>query len=755
MGGHRFTRRVPEVALAIIAMCASAAAAGTRVASAAPSAPGFGEPTPSGIQGNGFEQDVRLDPNLASNGIDPAYIYTSAPQTESSTISVIWRSADGGQTFKEVPAQIPPGGKLPTCAGGGDSELAVDSTGSLYFNDLTVANFSTARSDDHGATFAAAPSCAGVPQVGVDRQWYAVHGDPKNGGSLVLASDFIEQSNPGNCPNGATFINGNVLTFNLSPTPAGGSTAGEQFGPFQTVSCQEGIMGNDEVYDYGSSGGLKAFVIHDDANFGSILMGRCDVVGISVTNTTGFANCQDKTIYNAYDTSATQLTKSGANFPTMTVDSAGDLYAVWEQAPINSSGVTGNTLLYWSKSVDQGNTWTPEVQVPTPGLLNHVYAWAAAGDLGKVDVAFYGTTSPWATGDTTGADSINARWGLYMVQTLDSGASWSTPVEASEHDIHSGTIFTNTGGQTGSRALGDFLQMRIGPEGEANISYADSNDQDSFAVPQAMFVRQNSGPGVFNATPTVNRPAAPTGNCVTADPAAAADATFDSAGSVGSNNPNLDITGACMSQPDSTHYQVQMTVADLTSLTPGTSAGGTTLLWQTQWHVPSSSDANGGGFFFVYMESVAGQAPTCWTGQTADLRTGGGLQPTYPGVAQLTGSACSYTNTAPGTITITVPAAGVAEPGATGTTLYSVTASSQTLPSGNAETPPPQNSPTDGYTGGQLPNLIDVAPAFDFTPTCVGPPCDTPEAPLVPLLIAAGAAVAALGVRRQRRARTV
>lgn len=67
-------------------------------------APGFGTPVASGIQANGFEQDVRLD---TQNG----YIYTSAPQSLSSSISTIWRSQDGGQTFKLIPAAVQPAGK--------------------------------------------------------------------------------------------------------------------------------------------------------------------------------------------------------------------------------------------------------------------------------------------------------------------------------------------------------------------------------------------------------------------------------------------------------------------------------------------------------------------------------------------------------------------------------------------------------------------------------------------------------------------
>ncbi|MEP6810066.1 MAG: hypothetical protein ABI992_07465, partial [Chthoniobacterales bacterium] len=143
----------------------------------------FGHPTISGIQGTGFEQDLRLDPS------DAQRVYTSVPASASADTSWIWRSLDGGRTFKWIPNAAALVGKVTTCHGGGDTELAVDGAGRLYFNDLTLANFSVARSDDGGSTFTC--SNTGVPDTAVDRQWYALDGDPLNGGSLYLTNDEI------------------------------------------------------------------------------------------------------------------------------------------------------------------------------------------------------------------------------------------------------------------------------------------------------------------------------------------------------------------------------------------------------------------------------------------------------------------------------------------------------------------------------------------------------------------------------------
>ena len=124
-------------------------------------------------------------------------------------------------------------------------------------------------------------------------------------------------------------------------------------------------------------------------------------------------------------------------------------------------------------------------------------------------------------------------------------------------------MYTLIGGQHGDRTLGDFFQLRIGPDGQAEMSYADSNNIDKSTTPDGMFVKQNSGPSVFASVGTITGPPAPAGGC-TSDPAG--DATFDTGGVVGSTQPNLDLLQSCLSQPDANHYLITMKVSDLTAL---------------------------------------------------------------------------------------------------------------------------------------------------------------------------------------------
>jgi len=704
--------------------------------------PTFGQPTISGIQGVGFEQDLRLDPTNANRA------YTSVPGSLSSDTSWIWHSEDGGKTFKWVIAAIAKEGKPNPCAGGGDTELAVDRAGHLYFNDLTLANFSTARSDDHGASFTC--SNTGVPDAAVDRQWYATDGDPTSGGNIYLTNDEI---GPGavQCP--VSGMVNNVLAMYRSPiVGAAGSTAGIQFGPgykiTEPMSCDEGIMGNDEVSPVATKTGMNVngkpttlatavkhiYVIHDNASLNEVEVGRCFPVAFgpavpNVSDPSGL-NCQDLLVAGLGNPATV---RTGGNFPTLTIDKTGNLYAVWEQAPVNA-GKIGNTSLKYAFSTDEGKHWSKPVTIPT-GLLNNVFAWPAAGDDGRVDIAFYGTSAPVNTttggpqGCTNGGpDSVNGAWSLYVIQTLNGHASpptFSAPILAGEHYIHKGSIQTVLGGQCGDRTLGDFLQVRAGSKGEAQISYADSNNADESFAPHGMYVKQNGGAGLFVSTSPISGDAILLGHA--ADPTG--DAKRQTNGMSSANIPNLDIVSSSLSQPlaASCHpagtpcYRVKMTINNLSLTVP---APDPVAVWQTQWLVPASptctstadSCTKGGKNPFVYFESNG----TCWSGQNAAQLLGGGVTLTYPGVKQITAAgACTAVLGPSGTITIDVPIADVSlDTGVAPLSkrLYSVTASTMTLTAAPESVPPdPGNFHAfTGPIGGVLFDLIDVVRGYDI-----------------------------------------
>jgi len=715
--------------------------------------PSFGQPTIAGIGGWGFEADLRLDPS------NPSRLYISAPDSANSDTSFIWRSLDGGRTFKWVPAAAPLGGKpvtTPACNGGGDTELAVDPAGRLYFNDLTLANFSVARSDDQGRTFTC--NNTGVPDTAVDRQWYALDGDPTAGGSLYLANDEVGNGAP-QC--GSTIQN-NTLVMYRSPVAGAGPTAGLEFGPPNhitnpvTTNCDEGIMGNNEVSPVATKTGLNGatlpqavkhvYVIHDDGTLSKIRIGRCFPVPFAnvplpnVGDPSGL-NCVDLPVANL---GAPDTVRTGGNFPTLAIDKAGNLYAVWEQAPYNASTKkAGDSSLMYSYSTDEGSHWSTPIQIPTPGLANNVFAWAAAGDDGRVDIAWYGTaapTDPMNVGPDAcpngGPDNAYGAWSVYFTQTLNGHAgavSFSAPVVAGEHPVRRGSMMTIIGNQCGgasnttatNRTLGDFFQLRIGTNGEAQISYANSTSLlNSLLGTHAMYVRQVGGTGVYAGQ-------TPKGDSILLNSATdpAKDATYEALGRTSANMPNLDILSSKVSWPNVAYchpantacLRVTMKISNLSTAAPVSPDQDSDLVWLTQWLVPAATDCtstaasckNGGKNPMVYAESTGDGSIQCWAGESSMTFANGalGLVIAYPGTVQLTEpGACSVVPGTNGTITIDVPLSQVSlDPGVApfSAKIYSVTASTMTLPK------PANTLPSSGGLLGVPFNLIDVARAYD------------------------------------------
>ena len=721
---------------ALLALLSFAAAPPSQLAPAAASAlpplpPTFGHPVISGIGGNGFEPDLRLDPT------NPNIIYSSAPGALSSNTSWIWKSVDGGKTFKWVAGALPFEGKVTACAGGGDTELAIDSAGHLYYNDLTFGNFSTARSDDNGQTFTC--SNTGVPDAAVDRQWYAVDGDPTNGGVLYLAAN---ENGPGgvNCP-GSPAPN-NVLVMYRSPFP-GAVTAGIEFGPAYKItadlSCDSGLPGNNEISPVATtlgqpngSGGFATlsapvkhvYLIHSNAGYRQIRMGRCFPVEFggaipNVSDPSGL-NCTDFLVADAG-----LGNKVGATFPSMAIDKAGNLYAVWQQAPINESDqIIGDTVLKYSYSTDEGKTWSAPIEIDTSGspvgtLHHNVFGWVAAGDDGRINIAWYGTPGT-APIPSNGPDScVSCDWSLWLVQSLNAHEpipTFTAPIQASAHFIHRGTIDTFIGGRNGNRHLGDFIHLRTGPFGEAQISYADSNNLVGDVATHAMYVRQNGGEGLYAATSPVNISGIAPFNSVTDS---TGDGKYEAGGTISGNMPNLDIVASSVSKittapcsPGAPCYRVVMQLNNL-SLDPDLANDpDPDLVWLTQWLVPSTSDPKGGKNFFVYAESTSGGAMQCFAGENHAIRNSDWFILTYPGQTALPAANCVVVQGANGTITIDVPLSLVNEVNPIDDQLHEVTASTMTLavPANSA------NAIIGSYYGVHF-NVIDVAQPFVFDPT--------------------------------------
>ncbi|MGH2725128.1 MAG: hypothetical protein ACRDI0_12905 [Actinomycetota bacterium] len=172
------------------------------------------------------------------------------------------------------------------------------------------------------------------------------------------------------------------------------------------------------------------------------------------------------------------------------VDSAGVVYGVWSEAG-------GGCDVFYAASTDGGATWRPKVQVDGPGCS--AFPWIAAGRSGRIAIAWYENTAPGPHPDQVPADS---QWFLHAA--VVTRAPTSSPVIASgvadPNPVRIGPLV---------RALWDYLQIAIGPDGRFHIAYAEDvtagpdgpvgtglNPSNGTNAKDTMYVAQAGGPRI-------------------------------------------------------------------------------------------------------------------------------------------------------------------------------------------------------------------------------------------------------------------
>lgn len=203
---------------------------------------------------------------------------------------------------------------------------------------------------------------------------------------------------------------------------------------------------------------------------------------------------------------------------------------VWSQATVDSpSGqINGPSVIYIAVSTNHGKTWGTPVQVsaaaPTLSNGTNLFVWVAAGDPGRVDIVWYGTSTLGACpNQPCGSGAITGDWQVMMAQSLNAivnGSPNPNPsfnvTQVSEVSNHYGAICTfgiacTTGGD---RGLLDFISVTVGLQGEANVVWADAVNRNSvMGTPSALiaFSRQVAGPSLYANIGQVNGPAPATG----------------------------------------------------------------------------------------------------------------------------------------------------------------------------------------------------------------------------------------------------
>jgi PKD repeat protein/subtilisin-like proprotein convertase family protein len=351
--------------------------------------------------------------------------------------------------YRGQPDQFSPDEAMEVGAdGGGDVDLAVGfdeaSPGSppyLAFSSLVLANVSTARSTDRGATFTKNPAgnvTGGIPID--DRQWMEFY--RKDSVYLLYRTispviAYVQRSNDG----------------------------GLTYGPARMVGS------------IGQVGGIDV-----DQNDGTVyISGRNGVVAVGIPDTPG-GEPLTYTVYNAAGSG------NGNIFFTVKVADDGTVYVCYSNGR--------NVFIKYSRN--KGKNWSAPVRISDgPETRTSVLPWMETGPTpGSIGVVWYGT-------DQEGPESSrlnDANWKVFFAQSTDITSANPTvrQVEVSDHFIHGSNI--SLAGlpivptdPSGNRNLIDYFQIGFDPTGAAVIAYTDDhNDFDGHTY----VARQTGGPSI-------------------------------------------------------------------------------------------------------------------------------------------------------------------------------------------------------------------------------------------------------------------
>jgi hypothetical protein len=374
---------------------------------------------------------------------DPDFVtpYTGA--------TYLWRSIDGGDTWRYVGLLGTDMGPHATVSGFSDPDFAYDAAGNLYTAGINLANVYVAKSEDSGATWTGHPFAT----LMTDREWLAADEENvvyMNGNQLPIGRRMWKSKDGG-------------LTFNLAnPVALPGS------GPPSKIHVDPS---DGRLYFPAANGTVAVYPNARADNFA-----RMDgVIPGGTPRAHGFLN-------------------------DLAIDLAGNVYLVTN---------TRNEIRV-SHSTDRGVSWKTTVihntaADSTPGVAEDVlWPWISAGEDGRIAVSWFQADRPVPSTDTTAAN-----YRVYAAQSV-TGHGWvdecgqaQPPVYevalATPEPFHSGTICSE--GTTCQaevpeavdRRLGDYHTNAISAGGKMLIAYSDTSFKPDGAVSHPAFIRQATG----------------------------------------------------------------------------------------------------------------------------------------------------------------------------------------------------------------------------------------------------------------------
>lgn len=375
----------------------------------------------------GFTSGDQWEPSIAADQHGRVYVlypqYNGVPGCAAcpSPTMILLISNDNGNTWQNPALIATPG------SGQWDAQIAVDpADGQTVYASWLQNNKSTvvvAKSTDYGATWHTV--VANSTNAGVDKDVLTVRGKDVYVGYNHAQKVWVSASHDG----GATFTS-SVVNPNgkLGWSLAGGATidpAGNVYYSWAGYTQNGGAKGSVSLYISKSSDG--------GASWSLTLL---DVSGAP-------PDCSADLCGWAY---------LGAQI-TMTSDSAGTLYALWNAGAVDK----GPERIYFSTSTTAGATWKPrqDVSLAAQGV-EHSFPAITAGASGDVRIA-------WMESGNT------ALWNTYYNSSTDGGATWSGETRLSSYVA--GYSYIQPGGF--NFPFGDYFQLTIDNTGKTQACWGE------------------------------------------------------------------------------------------------------------------------------------------------------------------------------------------------------------------------------------------------------------------------------------------
>lgn len=424
-------------------------------------------------------QQAYGEPSLALSD-DGKHINVCVPGGAGQTSD--WYSSDDGHTF---------GTSHTTSAnGGGDCELDYLPNGTLINADLEITDSAIRYSKDFGKTWQGTQT-AGLEQ---DRQWFA---HSKDGTKAYLVyhdfaaeGEFYAQSNDG----GLTWPTSLAAqpVNNVDQVALPGNGAGKPGDPASIIDQGGNTFSGPMVV---SPDGQDKYVVYSISDAQSNATSSTPPYGPTRGIVVAHEGPEASTFTNQYAVNSDGKSASGAIFPWGTVDSAGNVYVLYN----SDKGSPTHFHTYYVYSTDKAKTWSAPVKVDgVPlGVGAQIYSTGDAGAPGVLDMAWYGETG------AGGPDAVSD-WDINFAQIRN--ATSATPsitrqAVAPGDPIHHGDICLNgllciLGGD---RSLLDFMELQIGKDGMAQIAYADNTGFGGKAG-RVTWAKQVGGQSAYSTT---------------------------------------------------------------------------------------------------------------------------------------------------------------------------------------------------------------------------------------------------------------